>query len=76
VVFTRFEKCRCRFLSRPNQTTTVSVAAMSVADPVDSEEMAVEQNRCPEPQRLLGSTSLKLTFSQTNSQYWLSDHYS
>jgi hypothetical protein len=30
--------------------------------------MAVEQNRCLEPQRLLGGTSLKLTFRQTGAQ--------
>jgi hypothetical protein len=36
------------FLSRSNQTTTGSVATASVADPVDFEEMAAEQNICPE----------------------------
>jgi hypothetical protein len=56
------------FLSRPNQTTTGSVAAASAADPVDFEEMANEQNRCPETQRLLGGTSLKLAFHQTGAQ--------
>ncbi len=56
------------FLSCPNQTTTGSVAAMSAADPVDCEEMAAEQNRCPETQRLLGGTSLKLAFCQTGAQ--------
>jgi hypothetical protein len=30
--------------------------------------MAAEQNRCPETQRLLGSTSLKLAFRQTGAQ--------
>jgi hypothetical protein len=53
---------------RPNQTTTGSVAATSAADPVDFEEMAAEQNRCPETQRLLGGTSLKLAFCQTGPQ--------
>ncbi len=52
----------------PNQTTTGLVAAMMAADPVDFEEMAVEQNRCPETQRLIGSTSLKLAFRQTGAQ--------
>ncbi len=56
------------FLSSPNQTTTGSVAATLAADPVDFEEMAAEQNRCPETQRLLGSTSLKLAFCQTGPQ--------
>jgi hypothetical protein len=36
------------FLSRPNQTTTGSVATTSAADPVDFKEMTTEQNRCPE----------------------------
>jgi hypothetical protein len=56
------------FLSRPNQTTTGSVAAAWVADPVDFEEMAAEQNRCPEMKRLLGGTSFKLAFRQTGAQ--------
>jgi hypothetical protein len=56
------------FLSCPHQTTTGSVTATSVADPVDFEEMAAEQNHCPETQRLLGSTSLKLAFRQTGAQ--------
>jgi hypothetical protein len=56
------------FLSCPNQTTTGSVAAASAADPVDFEQMAAEQNRCPETQRLLGGTSLKLAFRQTGTQ--------
>jgi hypothetical protein len=30
--------------------------------------MAAEQNHCPETQRLLGGTSLKLAFSQTGAQ--------
>jgi hypothetical protein len=53
------------FLSRPNQATTGSVAAASAADPLDFEEMAAEQNYCPETQRLLGGTSLTLAFRQT-----------
>jgi hypothetical protein len=56
------------FLSRPNHTITGSVATASVADPVDFEEMAAEQNHCPETQRLLGGTSLKLAFRQTGAQ--------
>ncbi len=56
------------FLSRPNQTTAGSVAAASVVDAVDFEEMAAEQNRCPETQRLLGGTYLKLAFRQTGAQ--------
>jgi hypothetical protein len=56
------------FLSRPNQTATGSVTATLVADQVDFEEMAPEQNRCPEMQRLLGGTSLKLAFRQTGAQ--------
>jgi hypothetical protein len=34
---------------------------------VDFEEMAAEQNRCAEMQRLLGSTSFKLAFRQTGA---------
>ncbi len=55
------------FLSRQNLTTAGSVAAASAADPVDFEEMAAEQNRCPETQRLLGDTSIKLAFRQTDA---------
>jgi hypothetical protein len=46
---------------------------MSAADPVDFEEMAAEQNRCPEAQRLLGGTSLKLAFRQTGAQHLAAD---
>ncbi len=56
------------FLSRPNQATTRSVAAVSAADPVDFEEMAAKQNHCPETQRLLGGTSLKFAFRRTGAQ--------
>ncbi len=56
------------FLSRPNQTITGSVAATSAAVPMDFEEMAAEQNRCPETQHLLGGTSLKLSFRQIGAQ--------
>jgi hypothetical protein len=46
-VFARFEKCCCRFFVPPKQNTAGSVTASSAADPVDFEEMAAEQNRCP-----------------------------
>jgi hypothetical protein len=36
---------------------------------VDFEEMAAEQNRCPETQRLLGGTSLKLAFHRQFSPH-------
>jgi hypothetical protein len=39
-----------------------------MADPVDFEEMAAVQNRCAEPHRLLGGTSLNLAFRQTGAQ--------
>jgi hypothetical protein len=55
------------FLSCPPPQATGSVAATKAADPVDFEEMAVEQNRCQETQRLLGGTSLKLAFHQTGA---------
>ncbi len=35
---------------------------------MDFKEMAAEQNRCPETQRLLGGTSLKWAFHQTGAQ--------
>ncbi len=41
------------FLSRPNQAAAGSGTATSAADPVDFDEMAAEQNRCPEMQRLM-----------------------
>jgi hypothetical protein len=50
------------FLSRPPLLSTGTVAATAAADPVDIKEMAAEQNRCPEAQRLLGGTSLKFAF--------------
>ncbi len=56
------------FLSRPPPRSSGTVAATAAADPVDFEEMAAEQNRCPETQRLLGGTSLKLGFRQTGTQ--------
>ncbi len=61
------------FLSRPNQTTTGSVAATSAAEPVDLEEMAAEQNRCPETQHLLDGTSHKLAFRQTGAKHLAGD---
>jgi hypothetical protein len=61
------------FLSHPNQTTTGSVAAMSATDPVDFEEMAAQQNCCPEMQRLLGGASLKLAFCQRGAQRMAGD---
>jgi hypothetical protein len=56
------------FLSCPNQTTTGSVNAALAADSVEFEEMAAKKNRCQETQRLLGGTSLKLAFRQTEAQ--------
>jgi hypothetical protein len=49
-------------------TGTGSVATTTAADPVDFEEMASKQHRCPETQRLLGGTSLKLAFRQKGTQ--------
>jgi hypothetical protein len=40
------------FLSRPHQTTTRSVGVTSAAGPVDFEEIAAEQTRCPKMQYL------------------------
>jgi hypothetical protein len=56
------------FLSQPAPHSAGSVAATPAADPVGFEEMAAKQHRCPETQRLLGDTSLKLAFRQTGSQ--------
>jgi hypothetical protein len=61
------------FLSCPPPQATGSVAATTAADPVDFKEMATEQNRCPETQRLLGGTSLKLAFCQTGAQHLVGD---
>jgi hypothetical protein len=64
-----FEKCWCGFfVSTTPPPSTGTVAATAVADLVDFKEMAAEQNRCPETQRLLGGTSLKLAFRQTGAQ--------
>jgi hypothetical protein len=57
-----FKNVVADFLSRPNETTAGSVTTTSAADPAELEEMATEQNRCPETQRLLGG---KLAFRQT-----------
>jgi hypothetical protein len=62
-----------RILCLDPPPTTGTVAATAAADPVDFEEMAAEQNRCPETQRLLGGTSLKLAFRQTGAQRLASD---
>jgi hypothetical protein len=40
---------------------------------VEFEEMAAEQNRCAETQRLLGGTSLKLAFLQIGAQHLAGD---
>ncbi len=56
------------FLSRPNQTDTGSVTATLAADLVNFEDMAAKQNYCPEMQRLLGGTSLKLAFHPKGAQ--------
>ncbi len=61
------------FLSRPNQTTTVSVTATSAAESVDFEVIAAKQNRCPKMQRLLGGTSLKLASRQPGAQRLVGD---
>jgi hypothetical protein len=61
------------FLSRPLPKSTETVAAMAAADPMDLEEMAAEQNPCPERQRLLGGPSLKLAFRQTGAQRLAAD---
>jgi hypothetical protein len=53
------------FLSRPSPPEpTGNVAAAAVADPVNFEAMATEQNSCAQMQCLLGGTSLKLAFCQ------------
>ncbi len=56
------------FLSRPSPPEPIgNVAAAVAADPVDFEAMAAEQNSCAKMQRLLGTTSLKLTFCQAGA---------
>ncbi len=59
-------------MSRPPPQTTRSVAA-TTADLVDYEEMAAEQHCCPETQRLLGGTFLKLAFCQKCAQHLAGD---
>jgi hypothetical protein len=49
--------------------------AAAAAAPVDFEEMAAEQNSCPETQRLLGGKSLKFAFRQTGAQRLAGDIY-
>jgi hypothetical protein len=61
------------FLSRPHPKLTEMVTAAVAADPVDFEEMAIEQNRCTETQHLLGGSSLKLAFRQIGTQYLARD---
>ncbi len=56
------------FLSRSSPPEPIgNVAAAVGADPVDFEAMAAEQNSCAKTQRLLGRTSLKLTFCQAGT---------
>jgi hypothetical protein len=59
------------FYSCPSQAATGSVTAASAADPVDFEEMAPEQNRCPETQRLLGCTPLNWLSTRQVLNAWL-----
>jgi hypothetical protein len=65
------EKCRCRFFVLPNQTTTGSVAAALAADPVDFEQMAAEQNPCPETQHLLAAHPLNWLSGRQALDAWL-----
>ena len=50
------------FLSRPFQPEPVgpTVVTAAAVDPIDFEEMAAKQARCPETQRLLGGSSLQI----------------
>jgi hypothetical protein len=59
------------FLSRPPSQATGSVAATTAADPVDYEEMAAEQHRCPETQQLLVGTSLNWLPCRQALNTWL-----
>jgi hypothetical protein len=52
----------------PSLESTETVATSVVADPVDLEAMAAEQNRCAETQRLFGVSSLQLAFRQAGTQ--------
>jgi hypothetical protein len=56
------------FLSHPSPESTETVVATAAADPVNFEEIAAEQNRYTEMQRLLGGSSLKLAFRQIGAQ--------
>jgi hypothetical protein len=59
------------FCPPPNQTTTGSVATMSEADPVDFEEKAAEQNRCPETQRFPGTHPSNMLSTRQALNAWL-----
>jgi hypothetical protein len=59
------------FFSCPNQTTSGSVAATSVADLVDFKEMATEQNCCLETQPLQGGTSSNWLSARQVLNAWL-----
>jgi hypothetical protein len=50
------------FLSCPAPQATGSVTATMAADPVDFEEMAAEQHRCPETQRIARRHTPQISF--------------
>ncbi len=68
VVFARFEKCGCRFFVPPKPNNHWISRRCVGGRPSGFGREATEQNRCPETQRLLGGTSLKLAFRQTGTQ--------
>ncbi len=60
------------FLSRPTSVPG-NVAAVTAIVPANVEEMAVEQNRYSEMQRLLGGTSLAIAFLKVGNQHLVSN---
>ena len=64
------------FLSRPfpqPEPVGNTAAAAAAVEPIDFEAMAAEQARCPETQRLLGGSSLKIGSRQEGQQDLLGD---
>jgi hypothetical protein len=64
------------FLSPPSPSlpkASETVAALVVADPIDFEAMAAEQNHCAETQRLLSGSSLQLAFRPAGAQRLAAD---
>jgi hypothetical protein len=71
-VFAWLEKC-CRFFVPPPPQPVGDVVATAEASPINFEAMAAEQNRCPETQYLLSSSSLTIAFRQAGAHRLVCD---